>query len=203
MALYKNKYRIESARWHNWNYANAAAYYVTICTKDRAHFFGTCVRERMCLNEIGALAWQFWQEIPQHFPHVQLDQFVIMPNHVHGIIIIQPSPVETLHCNVSTITHCNVSAIKQCSVSTSQTNNFNQKMSEISPKSGSLSTIIRSYKSACSKHIRLQFPEAKFAWQSRFHDRVIRNEQEYYAIANYIHDNPKNWNKDELYISSP
>ncbi|WP_409965460.1 hypothetical protein PIECOFPK_01448 [Mycovorax composti] len=102
MALYKNKYRIESARWRNWNDANAATYFVTICTKERAHFFSTCVRKCIYLNEIGALTWQFWQEIPQHFPNVQLDQFVIMPNHIHGIIIIQPSPVETLHCKVYT-----------------------------------------------------------------------------------------------------
>jgi len=195
MTLYKNKYRIESARWRNWDYTNPGAYFVTICTKNREHFFGTCANERMCLNNIGALAWQFWHEIPEHFPHVHLDQFVIMPNHVHGIIIIHPPPVEALHCNVSTGGGYNAS--------TTHINNINQKMSAISPKSGSLSTIIRSYKSACSKHIRIQFPDFNFAWQSRYHDRVIRNEREYHGIVNYIMNNPKNWVKDELNISLP
>lgn len=100
MTLYKNKYRNESSRWRNWNYAIAATYYVTICTKDKTHFFGTSVGERMCFNEIGTLAWRFWQEIPKHFSHVQLDQFVNMPNHVHRI----PSSIETLQCGGSTMT---------------------------------------------------------------------------------------------------
>jgi REP element-mobilizing transposase RayT len=102
-----------------------------------------------------------------------------MPNHVHAIIIINDFPVETLQCNVST--------------------GKNEFMSEISPKSGSVSAIIRSYKSACSKTTRQQYPKLNFHWQSRFHDRVIRNKKEYDRIENYIVQNPENWHRDKYF----
>jgi len=192
---FKNTYRISSARATWWDYNADAAYFATICTKDHISYFGDVIDGVMALSEIGNITQQCWEQIPIHFPFVILDEFVVMPNHVHGIIIIHPPPVETLQCNASTGGGYNAS--------TTHINNINQKMSAISPKSGSLSTIIRSYKSACSKHIRIQFPDFNFAWQSRYHDRVIRNEREYHGIVNYIMNNPKNWVKDELNISLP
>ena len=146
----------------------------------------------MHLNKIGLLAQKYWIEISNHFPFVELGNFVIMPNHTHGILIIDKSSeinainnvvddVETLHCNVST----NVNA------------NKNEQMAKISPKAGSISTIIRSYKSVVSKNARKI--HADFAWQSRFHDHIIRNNNSFIKIQNYITNNPSNWSKDKFY----
>jgi REP element-mobilizing transposase RayT len=85
---FKNKYRISSARLQTWDYANNGAYFITICTQNRLHFFGTIQNQEMQLSEIGKFAEQYWYEIPNHFPFIELGNFVVMPNHVHGILII-------------------------------------------------------------------------------------------------------------------
>src|SRR5258708_33203920 len=97
---YQNKYRIPSARLQTWDYGSNAAYFTTICTTNREHFFGEIMNGIMQLSEIGKIANQFWIEIPNHFPFVILDEFIVMPNHIHGIIVIDrpvTPPVETLH----------------------------------------------------------------------------------------------------------
>lgn len=90
---YMNKYRIQSARLQNWDYGSNGAYFITICTANRLHYFGDVVQISesggiMQLTETGKLAQKFWMEIPDHFNFVKLGNFVIMPNHVHGILII-------------------------------------------------------------------------------------------------------------------
>ncbi len=84
---YKNKYRKPSTRLQHWNYGWNASYFVTICTYNQ-HYFGAIVDGEMVLSDIGKIAWCFWGEIPNYFPFVILNPFVVMPNHVHGIIII-------------------------------------------------------------------------------------------------------------------
>ena len=88
MSLYKNTYRIESARLKEWDYSSPWWYYITINTKDHREWFGKIMKEKMILNEIGKTAEGFWKKIPNHFQNVELDYFIIMPNHLHGIIII-------------------------------------------------------------------------------------------------------------------
>ncbi len=88
MTLFKNKYRIESARLKGWDYSSPGAYFVTIITKNRVCCFGDVENGFMHLNELGKIAKQCFEKIPEHFPFVSVDVFVIMPNHVHGIIII-------------------------------------------------------------------------------------------------------------------
>jgi putative transposase len=199
MEKYKNKYRIPSARLQNWDYGQNGAYFITICTHNRQHFFGEIVNNEMQLSEMGQFAEKFWLEIPIHFPFVELGNFVVMPNHTHGILIIDKNAVvETLQCNVSTsiqTLQCNVSSTSiqtlHCNVST------NEKMAKISPKPGSISTIIRSYKSAVTKHVRKI--HADFDWQTRFHDHIIRSEESFERIQTYIANNPANWDKDKFY----
>ena len=177
---YQNKYRIPSARLPNWDYRWNAAYFVTICTQNRECYFGDVVNHKMQLSEIGHIAQSCWQEIPKHFPFVLLNAFIIMPNHVHGIVVIdKPGIVETLHAT---------------SLHTTPTN----KMAFISPKQGSLSTIIRSYKSAVTKNLRQI--HANFAWQSRFHDHIIRNNKSFQTISEYIVNNPMKWKDDKFNI---
>ena len=103
---FKNKYRITSARLSNWDYSSNASYFITICTANREHYFGTIIDPKMQLSPIGQIACKCWKEIPNHFPHFYLDEFVVMPNHVHGIVMIEkpyidnnslPHVVETGH----------------------------------------------------------------------------------------------------------
>ena len=192
---YKNKYRIPSARLQSWDYGWNASYFVTICTKNRVHYFGDIVDAKMQLTEIGEMAVRYWQEIPKHFPFVILDAFVIMPNHVHGIIIIDKPDnemptagtlpdavvVETLHAT----------SLQDTSP---PKNGF---MADISPKPGSLSTIIRSYKSAVKKYATMN--RIDFVWQTRFHDHIIRNEKSFFTIAEYIRNNPDKWMDDTYF----
>jgi REP element-mobilizing transposase RayT len=88
MEKYQGRYRIPSARWARWDYGSNAAYFVTICTADRIHHFGRVVDAEVILTPVGQTAAECWAAIPDHFPFVVLDEYVVMPNHVHGIIII-------------------------------------------------------------------------------------------------------------------
>lgn len=108
--LFNNKYRIDSTRLKNWDYGSNGTYFITICTKNRRRFFGEIANNKMVLNDIGCLAHNFWAAIPKHFPFVELGNFQIMPNHTHGILIINKADfvddtiidvdaVETLQCN--------------------------------------------------------------------------------------------------------
>ncbi|MEA3288004.1 MAG: transposase [Candidatus Marinimicrobia bacterium] len=198
---FKNTYRIESARLRGWDYGSNAAYFVTICTADQNHYFGEIRDGIMHLSEIGEIAQAYWQEIPQHFHFVGFGSYVIMPNHVHGIVIIdKPDCAFGINTdygdgNGCRDVACNVSTISGQSPRTTT----NDQMSSISPKPGSLSTIIRSYKSAVTKRAHLVNPS--FTWQPRYHDHIIRNPESDYSIAQYIQNNVKNWAMDRFYNS--
>ncbi len=86
--LFKNKYRIESARLKNWDYSSDGYYFVTICTHDRIRHFGKITNRTIVLSDMGNIADKYWREIPDHFPFAKLIEHVIMPNHIHGIIEI-------------------------------------------------------------------------------------------------------------------
>jgi Transposase and inactivated derivatives len=129
------------------------------------------------------LADEFWTEIPQHFPFVNLDEFVIMPNHTHGILVINNN--RSLKNGDWEWEPPIVDPPK------------NHQMQKISPKPGSISTIIRSFKSVTTKHARKIQPN--FAWQPRFHDHIIRNQLSHNNIRNYIKNNPKQWKEDRFY----
>mgnify|MGYP003611770962 FL=1 len=188
---FKNKYRIPSARLQTWDYSNNGAYFITICTQNRNHFFGKIVNQEMQLTEIGKLAEKYWLEIPEHFSFVELGNFVVMPNHFHGILIIDktnidstepPAIVETRHCLVSTIVSSNETI--------GQSRFQNQGKNTIS-------SIVGSYKSIVTKMSRPINPN--FGWQSRFHDHIIRNANAFENIQNYIANNPAKWKEDTFW----
>ena len=93
MKLYKNKFKVDSARLKNWNYSTPWWYYITICTKDMRCRFGEVNKGKMILNDLGTIVEQLWMDIPKHYSAVELDYNVIMPNHFHGVVII--NDVET------------------------------------------------------------------------------------------------------------
>jgi len=188
--LYRNRYRTPSIRLQNWDYRNDAVYFVTICTKNHENFFGDIENKEMYLSNMGTIADVLWYEIPFHTNNIQLYEFVVMPNHIHGIIQIKNGFDGELN-SLDDVNH-NVEMLHAMSL-----HDKNESMANISPKSGSLSTIIRSYKSAVTKHIhRLGY---NFIWQTRFHEHIIRDIQAYETIRNYILTNPQKWEDDKYY----
>jgi REP element-mobilizing transposase RayT len=183
---FKTKYRISSARMQNWDYCHTGAYFITICTKNREHYFGEIDNGIMQLSPVGAVADVLWYEIKNHAPNIELDTFVVMPNHIHGILILNRDTVETLHA-----TSVHATSLRQ--QLPTQKNEF---MVSISPKPDSVSTIIRSYKSAVTKHARRM--GFIFEWQTRFHDHIIRDSKSFETIQSYISENPLKWDDDKL-----
>jgi REP element-mobilizing transposase RayT len=197
MTLYKNKYRIETTRLKNWDYSSNGYYYITICTKNREHIFGKIAVETgfkpvstkksvstMILNEYGKIVEKCWYDLSEHYSNLKLDEFVIMPNHIHGIMIIDNNDgngngnVETGFKPVSTNT-------------TNNTGNTN--------KQHGLFEFVRALKTFSSRRIN-EFRNSPGApvWQSRFHDRIVRDENELNRIREYIQNNPINWETDDL-----
>src|SRR5262245_38528195 len=101
-----NKYRIPSARLSNWDYSSNGAYFLTICTANRRKYFGEIINGEMQFSKIGEIANECWRQIPDHFPYFYLDEFVIMPNHIHGIVLIEkPYSDNRKGCNVGETGH--------------------------------------------------------------------------------------------------
>lgn len=200
MDKFQNKYRIQSARLQNWDYGWNASYFVTICTANREHYFGKIVDGEMHFSEIGKKADKYWLEIPEHFPFVKLDVHVVMPNHVHGIIIIDKTDdgrndIDGLNDNRNGKRNDGRNVGRNV-----ETQNFatlpptNQPppkpKNKFGPQSQNLASIIRGYKTGVTKYARNN--NIIFAWQSRFHDHIIRDHESYQRIRNYIINNPKN-----------
>ena len=199
MEKFQNKYRVASARLQNWDYGSNAVYFITICTKNREHFFGEMDNKKMMLNSIGKLAEQFWIEIPKHFTFIEFGNFVVMPNHVHGILIIDKIGGEISEM-VDTVDTVDTVETRQCLVSTNVPPNPNkptigQKRFQNQGKN-TISSIVGSYKSVLTKNARLI--DVDFGWQSRFHDHIIRNDGEFQRISEYIINNPRNWQTDKF-----
>ena len=207
---FKNKYRISSVRLQTWDYSNNGAYFITICTQNRHHFFGYIQNQEMQLSKIGKLAEQFWHEIPNHFPMVELGNFVVMPNHVHGILIINHT-VETRFIASDNNDKMNNSRL----IASENGDEYDETrlIASLQNKTGgfsgdknpmlcdSISKIVRWYKGRCSFECRKIIPN--FAWQSRFHDHIIRNSKSFDNIQNYIEQNPKKWGDDRFYSNVP
>jgi putative transposase len=240
MHKYQNKYRIPSARLPHWDYGSNGAYFITICTAQRTHFFGTVANGTMQLNALGTLAQQYWQEIPQHFPYIQLANFVVMPNHTHGILIIEKSvqtqfiaspnapnapdtpPVETqliasLRGAATDATDAAGTAADTVDGASAKTTDGATTATAATtdappPKTGgfagqknpllndNIPRVIRWYKGRCAFEMRKINPA--FAWQSRYHDHIIRDEQSFHTIQHYIANNPLNWEKDTFYAQT-
>jgi putative transposase len=178
--ILKNKYRNPSMRLQTWDYRRAAAYLITICTLNRLHYFGYIQNGDMIHSEIGIAADTLWMDLPNRVEGITLGAFVVMPNHIHGILHLTG-----LHDHPQKDTPNTTSSAVA-----------SNHMSRISPKSGSVSTIIRAYKGAVTREANRMGLE--FGWQTRFHDHIIRDVDAYNRITQYITDNPSNWDKDKF-----
>ena len=182
MTLYKNKYRIETTRLPEYDYSSAGLYFVTICTEGKIPYMGRISNENMELSKIGEITDNCWNKIPIHFKFVTLDEYIIMPNHVHGIVVIEKrSDCRDVIYYVST------------------PKPTQSKFPNISPKSGTLSSIIRTFKASVTRISKKSgYPD--FKWQARFYEHIIRNERSLNKIREYIKFNPWKWEDDEYFV---
>ncbi len=184
MTLFKNKYRIESARLQNWDYSTPGWYFVTICTKNHKTMFGQIKNGKMFLNKIGNNVNECWNEIPDHFFNVKLDVFQIMPDHFHGIVVLLPAGENDCVENVP-------------GDEQQRKNKLQFELYDTRIKSPiSLSDVIGTFKAAVKRWCNSN--DCKyFGWQGRFHDRIIRDANELDRIRKYILQNPTKWENEQ------
>src|SRR5450759_3733757 len=121
MTLYQNKYRVETTRLQNWDYASDGWYYITICTKGRDNIFGIIEQGIMQLNDHGHIVEQCWFDLPNHYSNLILDAFVVMPDHVHGIMIIDNTRESNIPANgggIESVNDGGVVSVDGCVVET-------------------------------------------------------------------------------------
>ena len=209
---FQNTYRIPSARLQNWDYGWAALYFITICTHRRICFFGNIdsTSDRvssptMQLSKIGEIVASEWLKTFELRQDMNLYQgeFVVMPNHFHAIIGIGKNPYnsqrgsqrgsqrrDAMHCVSTTTTTPEPNEPNEPNEPHGPKNKFG-------PQSKNLASIIRGFKSAVTIAARKINPD--FKWQPRFHDHIIRNDDSFQRISNYIINNPKNWRDDKFH----
>lgn len=169
----------KSMRHSEWDYASSARYFVTICTHDREHTFGNILDGAMILNQIGSIVMNVWERLPDRFQNLETDAFVIMPNHVHAILMltksgrgescIRPTEEDRPHGTLE----------------------------------GTLGRIIQAFKSITTvEYIRWQRQQNSNGivpklWQRNYHDHVIRSQESLERFQTYIHNNPTDWSEDE------
>ncbi len=185
----------------NWDYSSDGFYFITICTCNRIEYFGNVIDAKMELNEYGKIADMFWLEMIEHFPFVESDEYVVMPNHVHGIIRINNPDFlteiihENGHAGVVETIHDNghagvVETIHELSLQ-------QPGATCISRRQMLLSKIIGRYKMQSAKQInQLRETTGQPFWQSRFYDHIIRNQESLERIRHYIRVNPEKWFRD-------
>lgn len=180
MRRFKGKYRVDTVRYQQWDYTSTGWYFVTICTQNRVPYFGHIVDEEMRLSSIGEIVAEEWLRTADLRERVDLDAWAIMPNHLHGIVVISelPSgagdPQDQLEA-------------RQRRASTSRL------------QSGGLGSIVNQFKGACTKRIRSEI-DASFGWQRRYYDHIIRSEHSLDQIRGYIIQNPARWELDQLFV---
>ena len=185
------KHHRRSIRLKGYDYADQGAYFVTICTWNRECLLGDIINGAMQLNEYGEIADVCLKGIPKHFACVNMDSMIVMPNHVHLILIINDDGNGKERNSVRRGVFCRGVA---CYAPTDDINYY----SEISPKRKSLPTIIRSYKSAVTKQINILRNHPRMpVWQRNYYEHVIRHEKDLNWIRQYIINNPFHWGDDE------
>jgi REP element-mobilizing transposase RayT len=230
---FKNIYRIPTARWKEWDYGANAAYFVTVCTAHRERFFGEISKGEMNLSEIGKTVQAEWLKTPELRPdmNIMLGEYVVMPNHFHGIIVIGENRYNTdggdgdddgddgdggdgdgvgvggdgdgIGGDGDGVGGDGVGddgdgvgdVQTRCIASLRQ---YQWQPNRFGSQSKNLASVMRGFKSAVTKFARMN--SIPFAWQTRFHDRVIRNFDEHNRIAYYINGNIENWKDDEMYV---
>jgi len=176
VTLYLGKYRVESARLRDWDYRSRGWYFVTICARNRDCVFGDVVNGEMYLSRLGQITEAHLQSLQIHYNNVQVDAHVVMPNHLHAIVAIGGERCFSPHPKLTSPSPVASSL-------------------PASPKAGSLSAIIRSFKAGVTSRC-CELGLTQPIWQPRFYDRLLRSDAVIDAVRDYIRNNPANWAQD-------
>lgn len=177
----------QSLRLQGYDYSSPGFYFITICAQNMEHIFGDVIGGKIRLNECGEIANNEWVKTESIRDNVRLDAFVVMPNHIHGIIeILVKNP--------------NIGANRDSPLRYKNGINNSFYKTKFESPSNNLGAIIRGYKSAVTKQInQVRQTHGQKLWQRNYYDHIIRNEESLFHIREYIKHNPMNWNKDRFY----
>ena len=192
----KSLHNRRSIRLKNYDYSQPGFYFITICTEDRIHRFGDIVCGNMQLNKFGEIVTVQWHDLQNRFPNIQLDQFVTMPNHIHGIIYVGAPLAGTRQ---SRMINDNTRAIGDNMQATARVAPTNIHQSRVT-----VGEIVGRYKSLCVHHclqwIKSNYPILHMGklWQRNYWEHIVRDEKELNRIRDYIRQNPQKWETDRL-----
>ncbi|GAC1374440.1 MAG: transposase [Aquirhabdus sp.] len=175
MSFNPDRHHRRSIRLKHYDYSQAGLYFITLCTHQRLSLFGDVVAGEMQLNEMGRVVQDVWQDLPNHYTHVELDCFVVMPNHVHGIVRFN-GDVRSIHQSPTL-------------------------QAQISRRNMGLPKLVGRLKMVSAKRInQLRENQGVPVWQRNYHEHIIRHENAHIKIADYIHTNPLRWQEDTYYV---
>jgi hypothetical protein len=196
-----------SIRLKGYDYSQAGLYFITICVQDKTCLFGKVVNGKMALNEAGKIAVSCWLDIPVHFPNATLHEYVVMPNHIHGIVELSGTSVgaknispeigtenETFRIGAKNILTENWAK----NISPQRTESSKSESSQPRGTSQTIGSIVRGFKIGVTKWMR-QNSNVHHVWQRNYYEHIIRDELSYIRIASYIIDNPEKWKDDKFY----
>ncbi|WP_416676645.1 transposase [Egbenema bharatensis] len=174
-----------SIRLKGYDYSSPGAYFITICTRDRICWFGEVVEGEMRLNQLGQRVRSVWQTLPHHFPGLTLDEFIVMPNHMRGILVLNDTSRR---------------GEAFASQPISQSHRIDANASPLPPcgtQPGSIAAIVQNFKSVSTRKINqiCQTPGTPI-WQRNYYEHIIRNENALQNIRQYITSNPASWKQD-------
>ena len=182
---FQNKYRIDSVRLKSWDYSSEGMYFVTTNTKFRKRYFGNISNAEMHLSELGQIANQEWLVTPEIRPdmNLELGDFVVMPDHFHGIMIIGGNPYND-HDKIAMHTVDKIAMHRDGTIAVHRDSTFG-------PQSKNLASIMRGYKSSVTTYARKN--RIDFNWQPNYYEHIIRSQADYERISYYIRQNIINW----------
>jgi len=193
MTLYKNKYRVESQRWQMWDYSKPASYFITMCSHNRIHSFGEVVNQKMVLSDIGKIVANEFALMPSYHCRIILDEWIIMPNHVHFVITLGDY-------NFDNLGGAGIERIHEFALPSPTNHQLDAKSYRKARRKMIIPKIIGKFKMKTSKQINLLRNSVKTPnWQADYHDHIIRNQRAYSNIINYIINNPIVWEQDYHY----
>lgn len=178
------RFRRQSARYRGYDYSQPGAYFVTMVTRDHLCLFGKLINGKIHLDNLGKIVNDCWCQIPNHFNNIEVEPYIVMPNHIHGIITIINNHRRGTIYRAPTIDNF-----------TSQPNNENYLDKFGKPVPGSLATVIRTYKAAVSRLARRELHMVNI-WQRNYYEHIVRDEHELDKIVSYILANPDQWMDD-------
>ncbi len=212
-----NIHKRKSIRLNNYDYTSEWCYFITICVQWKMNIFGDIENNQSILNDAGRMVYQQWLWLEQRFPHIQLHDIIIMPNHIHGIIEIVGAPLVGIqHHNISEFSPVGVPLVGTQNNDTSKNHdilnpsnignqNTTQGKHKALPLRESIGDIVGAFKSLTThEYIEMvrEWNALAFEnklWQRNYYEHIIRDENWFNTIVEYIRDNPKKWEEDERY----